>query len=547
MRFYNFKESLVKMHKITSKEFVHTFCDIWNSNDRRICFVLGAGASKSSGIRTGSELAKQWLDEIEARMQDQLSNFQALIGEYELDKTNPGLHYPEIYKERFKLDYDTGFEFINREMEAAKPGYGYSVLAQILAEKQHNIIITTNFDNLSEEALYTYTNKRPLICGHESLAVFAKPSVKRPLIVKIHRDRFFNPQSLPDEIGRMNYLWIEALNSIFANSTPIFIGYGGNDGSLMGYLEKINNFQNIFWCERKGVNVSDRVAALLQKFNGKLVEIEGFDELMFLLQDGLRLKLLHQEIVDIANERSRAYKETVEKIRKSQASSTDIDAQEAAARIVDRADGDPWQWHLKAEAANSPEEKDKIYKEAITKFPNSSEMNEYYGIFLASAEKPDEAEEHFKKALQLNPQNDNACISYGQFLEDVRQNYDLAEDFYRKALQINRDALNCIIYALFLTDTRQDFAEARNYYLEAITLAPNDAFYYYQYASALETNEENDEAEKYYLKALKLKPDDVNANKAYAEFLINVREQPDKAKPYQRKALPVETQETTGS
>jgi protein O-mannosyl-transferase len=570
------------MHIITSKEFVHTFCDIWNSNDRRICFVLGAGASKSSGIRTGGELAKQWLDEIEVRMQDQPAKLEDFLTTHKINRANPGLHYPEIYKERFRLDYDTGFEFINREMEAAKPGYGYSVLAQILAEKQHNIIITTNFDNLSEEALYTYTNKRPLICGHESLAVFAKPSVKRPLIVKIHRDRFFNPQSLREEISTINKLWVDALNSIFANSTPVFIGYGGNDGSLMGYLEEINNFQNIFWCERKGVQASDRVAALLQKFNGKLVEIEGFDELMFLLQDGLRLKLLHQEIVDIANERSRAYKDTVGKIRKSQASSTDIDAQEAAARIVDRADGDPWQWHLKAEAANSPEEKDKIYKEAITKFPNSSELNHYYGMFLASAEKPDEAEEYFKKALQLNPENDDACISYGEFLENVRQNYDLAEDFYRKALQINRDALTCTIYAMFLTHTRQDFAQARNYYLEAITLAPNDPFYYYQYASALETNEENDEAEryflealkvapddpvanlwyaqfldhsrqrydkaeKYYLKAVKLKPDDVNANKAYAEFLINVREQPDKAKPYQRKALPVETRETTGS
>ena len=411
------------MYTITSKEFVHTFCDIWNSNDRRICFVLGAGASKSSGIRTGGELARQWLDEIESRMQDQLANFQSFLETYKIDRNNPGPSYPEIYKERFKLDYDTGFEFINREMESARPGYGYSVLAQILAEKQHNIIITTNFDNLTEEALYTYTNKRPLICGHESLAVFAKPSVKRPLIVKIHRDRFFNPQSLPHEIDRINELWVDALNLIFANSTPIFIGYGGNDGSLMGYLEKISSFQNIFWCERKGVPVSERVASILNKFNGKLVEIEGFDELMFLLQDGLRLKLLHKEIVDIAQERSNAYKTTVEKIRNSQAASPDVDAQMAAERIVDKAGEDWWSWALKAQAAKTDEEKEKIYEEALEVLPDSADLHVRYARVLQGMERHDEAEKYFLMALENNSGDDLSHLLYADFLSRCRKNY----------------------------------------------------------------------------------------------------------------------------
>jgi hypothetical protein len=167
------------MDKMTSKEFVYTLCDIWNSADRRICFVLGAGASKSSGIKTGWELAKQWLAEIKQRMNDRPDDFQKFLNEYKIDKDNPAVNYPLLYSERFKYDPDSGFDFINREMENAKPSYGYSVLAQIMAEKQHNIVITTNFDNLTEEALYSYTPKRPLICGHESLAVFAKHSSRQ--------------------------------------------------------------------------------------------------------------------------------------------------------------------------------------------------------------------------------------------------------------------------------------------------------------------------------------------------------------------------------
>ena len=33
-------------------------------NERRYCFILGAGASKTSGIPTGEELARQWYGDI---------------------------------------------------------------------------------------------------------------------------------------------------------------------------------------------------------------------------------------------------------------------------------------------------------------------------------------------------------------------------------------------------------------------------------------------------------------------------------------------------
>lgn len=528
-----------KMQIISSKEFVYTFCDIWNSTDRRICFVLGAGASKSSGIRTGGELAEHWLDFIKGRLRDQPTKFETFLKTHKIDTANPGAHYPEIYKERFRLDYDTGFEFINREMESAKPSYGYSVLAQILAEKQHNIIITTNFDNLTEEALYTYTNKRPLICGHESLAVFAKPSVKRPLIVKIHRDRFFNPQSLPDEINRINELWIDALNSIFVNGTPIFIGYGGNDGSLMGYLEKINSFQNIFWCERKGVPVSDRVANLLEKFNGKLVEIEGFDELMFLLQDGLRLKLLNKEIVEIAEERAKAYKETVEKIRKAQAGSPDIDAQKAAERIVDKAGDDWWSWELKAQAAKTNEEKEQVYNQALIALPDNPQLHHSYAGILEKQTKHDQAEEHHVRSLDLDPDDDLNIRSYANFLTAVRKDHDKAEWYYKKALEINPDnELNCGAYADFLDSVRKDFKNARRYYLKAIRSNPTRSENYFFYAAFLQDSmKDYDQSEVNYITSLAINPQDPMVNLWYGKFLEKIRKAYSAAEKYYKIAL----------
>src|SRR5689334_22962604 len=111
------------MNNISSKEFVFTFCnDIWSSNDRRLCFVLGAGASKSSGIKTGGELATLWLDEIKKRMGDRPEAFDRFLQENEIDERWPGASYSDIYQERFRLDIPAGFDYINKEMETARPG-----------------------------------------------------------------------------------------------------------------------------------------------------------------------------------------------------------------------------------------------------------------------------------------------------------------------------------------------------------------------------------------------------------------------------------------
>ena len=73
-------------------------------------------------------------------------------------------------------------------MTDKEPSFGYSVLAQILAGTRHNVIITTNFDNLVVDALSFYCRKSPFVCGHESLTGFVRPQLKHALIAKIHRD-----------------------------------------------------------------------------------------------------------------------------------------------------------------------------------------------------------------------------------------------------------------------------------------------------------------------------------------------------------------------
>ncbi len=43
--------------------FLHHFASD-ERQDRKFCFIIGAGASKESGIPTGAELVKVWTEEI---------------------------------------------------------------------------------------------------------------------------------------------------------------------------------------------------------------------------------------------------------------------------------------------------------------------------------------------------------------------------------------------------------------------------------------------------------------------------------------------------
>ncbi|MEI9809711.1 MAG: hypothetical protein WDO16_18645 [Bacteroidota bacterium] len=127
----------------------------------------GAGASKPSGVLTGNELARLWFEEIKLRFDE--NEVKAWMKNKRINEKNLGFFYSEIYLKRFSIDKLEGFEILQKVLERKEPSYGYTVLSQILSNSPHNIVITTNFDSLTEDALYSFTTAKPFICGHEFL------------------------------------------------------------------------------------------------------------------------------------------------------------------------------------------------------------------------------------------------------------------------------------------------------------------------------------------------------------------------------------------
>src|ERR1017187_4470619 len=464
-----------------------------NMPDRPFCWVLGSGVSYQSGIPTGAKLAMDWLKELhEMYGETKLSLEQWATAENLKIKgfnfKNAANFYPWIYQRRFEDNRDEGYAFLEKVMDHAEPSYGYSVLAQIMAGTRHKVAVTPNFDNLIADALAVYTDAFPLVCGHESLTGYIRPNLRRPLIAKIHRDLLLNPLSEPGQIETLPDCWHIALTLIFRNYTPIVIGYGGNDGSLMGFLVKLEPIQGgIYWCHRTGKEPDQRIQKIVEQHCGRLVPILGFDEFMLQLSGKLNLPDPRPALQKTHNDRVTAWQNQFEELNKKLKPPSETPAVEAELKQVRAAadaaverltkEKDWWAWQLKANAEPDLEKAEAIYREGLKDFPESAELTGNFANFMHTVRKNyDEADRLYRKALELNSELPNTTGNFANFMTDVRNKHDEAERLYRKALELDpKHANNTANFAEFMTDVRNKHDEAERLYRKALELDPKHA------------------------------------------------------------------------
>ncbi|NTW70076.1 MAG: tetratricopeptide repeat protein [Chlorobiaceae bacterium] len=560
------------MKTISSKAFLGHFCEDIRE-DKKFCFILGSGASRSSGIKTGAELVKQWIQELEERYSKE--ELESWYVQEEIAKDDPAAHYSKIFDKRYGLNKKDGYAFLEKLMENVEPSCGYSVLAQIMTQHPHNIVITPNFDSLSEDALFIYTQKKPLVVGHESLAHFIKPFTSRPLIIKIHHDVLLSPKNGKNEIDEMAAGYAQQLESIFRYYTPVVVGYGGNDGSLMGFLEKMDEIEGgLFWCYRESDGEpGKRICLLLEKLKGNAVPVKGFDELMIQIGDRLNLEPLHNKVLEIAQKRVESYQEQIHNIRN--ADHEDIDTANALSNMMERGEKDWWYYVLRAENEEDINKREIIYKEGLEQIKNSPQLLLTYAIYLTIDRKDVEgAEKYFEMAMEAAPRDSRVLGNYAHFLENERKDSEGAEKYYKKALEVDsKNVQNMTNYAFFLSHTKKDFAESEKFFKDALAINDRHANTLVKYAMFLTDikkdvdsaekffkmaldvdtkrtttlvnyahfleNERKDAngAEKYYMQALEIDPNDAHTLSCYANFLHQAGSAPDEANKYYKKAL----------
>lgn len=253
---------------------------------------LGAGASVTSGVRNAAGLIEQWRN-----------TFEDMYPGKEIASQH-WHNTPTEYSELFELLYDQPSqrrEFIEKCVENALPSWGYIYLANLLKRNIFNTIFTTNFDDLINEACYSFsTDLKPLVSAHDSSISSVRLTSPRPKIIKLHGDFLFdNIKNTVRELESLEDNMRSKFKQYASEFGMIVIGYSGNDRSIMETLNTLlrydNNFPHgIYWCVRKGT-IIDELSKDLEELTRfprfHLIEIDGFDECLADIHNDMNLDL----------------------------------------------------------------------------------------------------------------------------------------------------------------------------------------------------------------------------------------------------------------
>lgn len=145
----------MSIEKLSLNGFIKEVVDVSvGAHSRKFCFVLGAGYSITSGIKSEKELVDLWDAELLERNAQNYREWKDNLG---ITNTNMYEHYSAYYEKWFHRRPEDGYNFMEKLMENATPNVGYVILAYILKNTSHNLVISTNFDHLVEDAVTYYT------------------------------------------------------------------------------------------------------------------------------------------------------------------------------------------------------------------------------------------------------------------------------------------------------------------------------------------------------------------------------------------------------
>jgi hypothetical protein len=375
----------VPLRAVTPVEFARRLRQLSEQPDNRYAFFLGAGCSIASGIPSAAELVRDhWLPQLRALRAPDRHDLAAWIQEQfpDYNPKNPALHYGQVVEKLFLHPGEAQRE-VERLCASPFPSFGYVALACLMAlgareeispaaphtpstashpshppaghgpnKKSHpphrhppadtqspsntpggafNVVLTTNFDDLVQDALYLFTKTRPLVVGHEALAHFIRPTRTRPLVVKLHGDQRLAPRNTAEETRRLQDDIEAQVRILLHDRGLIFVGYGGHDASVKTMLERLPAEAlplGVYWASDEAPPAE--LLPWLQARDAIWVKGGGdFDELMLLVCDAFELELpTHRAFEDLFDKYRASFRRLTDRL-----DADDAPLNEAAAAV----------------------------------------------------------------------------------------------------------------------------------------------------------------------------------------------------------------------
>ena len=253
-----------------------------NGKIPNFALLLGAGASQTSNVITAADLISEWrrMMFVESGAPDHEAwlSQQVWYG------------HDDEYSILFEHICDQPAQrrvYIEECLNDCHPTWGYAYLTNLLTHRYFDVVFTTNFDDLINEACYLYSDDlRPIVAAHDSAIQGIRVTSNRPKIVKLHGDFLYdNIKNTLAELETLEENTKRKLHQFSQEYGLVVIGYSGRDRSVMDTLDVLlrddNSYkQGIYWCTLRGEEPSRRLRSLLRRDRVYLVEIDGFDQFL---------------------------------------------------------------------------------------------------------------------------------------------------------------------------------------------------------------------------------------------------------------------------
>ncbi|MDK2065319.1 TPR end-of-group domain-containing protein [Aliarcobacter butzleri] len=412
------------MRSLGLDEFVdEIYEDVQKNSDSKYVFFLGAGCSVSSGINLAKDLAKNWYEELKKQ--------KTKFDKFNENKDENNIDFGDLYFEIFETLFPTPLaqqKEIQRITENVTPSLGYYVLSEFMQKPQFNTIITTNFDNLIQDALIYSENKRALVITHQDLAKFIERN-DTPLITKIHGDAHIHPFNNTSDTKEIPEDLKIAIQGLFINAKLIFIGYKGNDESIANLLEGCKRIDQVYWF---GSNepIDTKLKKWWEELKSKThIKERDFDKIMSLIRDKFKLekpdfKKRFEELEECYNKAEQDETKNLEEIEDK----TYIDYFILGNNYFYQKE------YLKAIEA---------YENASRLNPKDEDIFTNWGIVLFSLSKIKNNDENlynqslvkYETASKLNPKNDSIFYNWGVSLYNLAKAKNDDENLYNQAFE----------------------------------------------------------------------------------------------------------------
>lgn len=267
-------------------------------------FLIGAGASISSGIQSATDCLWEWKKDIYCSNNDNVGNIfqnyktdtiQKIIQEW-LDKQ--GIYpiqgdeneYSFYAEQTYPIEGDRVKYFMNLSKDKA-PYIGYKLLCLLNKFGVVNSVWSTNFDGLVPRAAQQLNITPIEINLDDDNRILRNSCASELLYVALHGDyKYSKLKNTSKELDNQNEKFSNILKYYFVDKNLIVCGYSGRDKSLMNALLsafKERGAGRVYWCgygDDIPINVRNFLLSVRQYGRESYyIPTDGFDKTMISL------------------------------------------------------------------------------------------------------------------------------------------------------------------------------------------------------------------------------------------------------------------------